>query len=131
NAVQGHAAAAVSLGVIVSICSAAGVWARRSQARASTQSLPQMIDYSIARAWTGVRIAAVTYFALIVLLGYALGAFYVPIPGAPGYQDVTWLVVTFVKLAVLGAVTFVFHWFRHRHIRRFTALKRAYSSQES
>lgn len=131
NAVQGHAAAAVSLGVIVSICTVAGLWARRSRARASMQSLPQMIDYSIARARTGVRIAAATYFALLVLLVYTLVAFYVPMQGAPGYQDVTWLIVTFVKLVVLGAATCVFHWFKHRHIRRFTALKRAYSSQES
>ena len=130
KAVQGHAVAAVSLGVIVAICTAAGVWARRSQARATMQSLPQMIDSSIARARTGVRIAAATYFVLIVLLVYTLVTFYVPVQGAPGYQDVTWLVVTFVKIVVIGAITLVFHGFKRRHIHRFTELKRVYSSKE-
>jgi hypothetical protein len=130
NALQRQVGAAISLGLVVAVCTAAGVWARRSRRAADMRSLPQMIDYSITRARTGVRIAAATYFALIVMLVYALIIFYVPVQGVPGYQDVTWLAVTFAKLVVLGAITLLFHWFKRRHIRRFTELKRAYSAQE-
>lgn len=130
HAVEGRVAAATSLGILVAVCTAAGIWARRSRSRADMRSVAQMIDHSIARAQTGVRIAVATYLALCALLVYALIVFFVPMQGTPGYQDVTWLVVTFVKIVVIGAITFVFHWFKRRHIRRFLELKRAQPAEE-
>ncbi len=115
-------APAVTLASIMGFCIAASVWARRGRG-GGMQSLLAMIEFTLVRARTTLRLVYGTYAVIAVLLVATLGGALPPLTGdEQSIARLTWL-------GFSAVVTVVYHVYTRRRMRRFESVRRSLNNE--
>ncbi len=124
NLLHGQVARGVGLGVVVALCLAASIWARRGRQIGSLDSIPGMIELTLSRARKSLRIVYATY----AVIGVTLIAAVADADWPRGDDDV--LIARLIKLAVCAAATLVYHLYVRARVGRFESIRRAFKERQ-
>lgn len=124
NLLQGYFARGAGLGVVVALCLAASIWARRGRLIGNLDSIPGMIELTLSRARKSLRIVHATY----AVIGVTLLAAVADAGWAPGDDDV--FIARLIKLAVCAGATLGYHLYVRARVARFESIRRMFKERQ-
>jgi hypothetical protein len=125
NLLIGRIAQGAGLGVVVALCLALSVWARRARLVGGMDSVPGMVEHALSRARKSLRITQATYAVIAITL---IAAF---LDGLPTPWTNDRFLLRLVLLGMFTAATVVYHVYTRVRLRRLSDIRGLLNREQS